>query len=125
MANPRLPHQKAEVTGATVAHPGRHKARKAPKVRPLGEPFARLNEAQRDAWESFRSELPWLNHSHRALLEAACHLRARFHAGEEVGVNAIQAYSAILSKLGATPVDETRLNVADEDERSPEDDYFN
>lgn len=124
MANPRLPALKAAVTGAADKNPQRHRNRKAPKgTRPLGEPFARMTEGQRQAWEAFRAELPWLNSSHRALLQVACVLRDRVDTDPEVGVSAIQAYSAILSKLAATPVDETKVMLGD-DEEDEEEGFF-
>jgi len=124
MARPRVPQAKAEVAGAAIIHPGRFKGRKVPKgTRPLGEPYAKMTPEQREAWEAFRAELPWLNSSHRPLLQVACILRVRMDDAE-VGVNQIQTYSAILSKLGATPVDETKVSVADGDDEDPDDRFF-
>ena|SRR5690606_16841867 len=126
MARPRLPAAKAEVSGATVINAGRFKNRKAPKrTRSLGEPYARMTDAQKEAWEEFRAELPWLNSSHRALLQVACVLRARLNDDPNMGVNAITTYSAVLSKLAATPVDETKVSVPDGEEEDPADRYFN
>jgi hypothetical protein len=83
-----------------------------------------MTDDQRLAWEEFRAELPWLNSSHRALLRIACILRVRMD-DPEVGVNQIQTYSAILSKLAATPVDETKVGAPDDEDDSPEDRFFN
>lgn len=125
MANPRLPAMKAEVTGAAAKNAGRYADRKAPKgTRPLGEPYKAMTESQREAWNEFRDELPWLNSSHRALLQVACVLRARLNNEPDMGVNALQAYSAVLSKLAATPVDETKVNYGGEEETDPADRYF-
>lgn len=124
MANPRLPTLRAEVSGAALKDPQRHRPRKGPKARPLGEPFVRMTEAQKEAWDQFRDELPWLNGGHRALLEAACHIRARLAGGDEVGINVLQTYSSILSKLAATPVDETKVNHGDDSEEDPTDRFF-
>lgn len=125
MANPRLPAVKAEVTGAAVSHPGRHAERKAPKgTRPLGEPYVKMSDDEQNAWHEFAAELPWLNSSHRALLHLACRLRARLNTDPDMGVNAMQAYSAILSKLAATPVDETRISVPGDDDEDPADAFF-
>ena len=126
MANPRLPAQVAEVTGAAARSPYRHKDRKAPKrTRPLGEPYRMMSEAEQSAWLEFASELPWLNSSHRALLQLACRLRARLNTDPDMGVNAMQAYSAILSKLAATPVDETKVSHGEGEDEDPADRYFN
>lgn len=125
MARPRLPAQKAEVSGAAIVNPGRFKGRKQPRARPLGEPYAGMTDEQRAAWEEFRVELSWLNSSHRALLQIACVLKARLVANPDLGVNALATYSAVLSKLGATPVDDTKVICPDgDDDGEPEDRFF-
>lgn len=122
MARPRLPAAKAETSGAAIKNAGRFKDRKAPKgTRPLGEPYLRMTDAQKEAWEEYRAELPWLNSSHRPLLRLACIWTAKMDDAE-FGVSATQALSSILSKLGATPVDETKVNHGEDDEG--EDDEF-
>ena len=125
MANPRTPAAKAAVSGAAMKNPQRHKARKVPKgTRSLGLPYARMTPGQVEAWQEFREELPWLNSAHRALLQLACVLRDRLNNDPEMGVNALSAYSSILSKLAATPVDETRVTVSSEDDDDPADRFF-
>jgi hypothetical protein len=125
MARPRLPAAKAEVSGAALKDAGRFKDRAPPKgTRSLGEPYKAMSEAEQSAWHEFASELPWLNSSHRALLHLACRLRARLNNDPDMGVNAMQAYSAILSKLAATPVDETKVSMPDGDENDPTDKFF-
>jgi hypothetical protein len=124
MARPRLPAAKAEVSGAAIINAGRFAERKAPKgTRPLGDPYARMTDEQKEAWEEYRNELPWLNSSHRPLLRLACIWTAKMDDAD-FGVSATQALSSILSKLGATPVDETKVNFADADDGEPEDRFF-
>jgi hypothetical protein len=84
-----------------------------------------MSDEQKEAWAAFATELPWLNSSHRALLQVACVLRARLDADPDLGVSALQAYSAVLSKLGATPVDETKIGGGGDDDEDPSDAYFN
>lgn len=125
MARPRLPAAKAGVIGATLKDAGRFKDRKAPKrTRALGQPYKTMSEAEVAAWNEFAAELPWLNSSHRALLQLACRLRARLNTDPDMGVNAMQAYSAILSKLAATPVDETKVSHGDDGDEDPADRFF-
>lgn len=125
MAKPRLPAAKAQALGADVVNAGRFKDRKAPRgTRPLGKPFASMTPEQRAAWVEFAAELPWLNSSHRAILQVACVLRARMNENAEIGVNALQTYSAVLSKLAATPVDETKVSMADDEDEDPADRFF-
>lgn len=125
MPRPRLPAAKAEVGGAALKDAGRFKDRKAPKgTRKLGEPYKMMSDAEQNAWHEFAVELPWLNSSHRALLQLACRLRARLNTDPDMGVNAMQAYSAVLSKLAATPVDETKVSGRDDEDQDPTDAYF-
>lgn len=124
MANSRLPKAKAEVSGAAAKNPQRYRTRGAPKgVRPLGEPYASMTPEQCEAWEELRAELPWLAGSHRAILRLACIMQVRVSA-PDVGVNQIQTFSAILSKLGAAPADESKVNLVEDDE-ALEDRFFN
>jgi len=124
MARPRLPQAKAEVSGAALKNPGTFKARKVPKgTRAVGEPYARMTEDQSEAWREMVAEMPWLNSSHRRLLRLASVLSVRLD-DPDVGVNQIQTLSAILSKLGATPVDETKVSVPDDSDEDPEDRFF-
>ncbi|MGK2908757.1 MAG: hypothetical protein ACSLE1_03010 [Sphingobium sp.] len=124
MGRPRLPAAKAEATGAAIINAGRFADRKAPKgTRPLGEPYAKMTDGQKEAWAEFRAELPWLNASHRVLLRLACIWTAKMD-DDDFGVSATQALSSILSKLAATPVDETKARVPDGDDADPADAYF-
>lgn len=124
MARPRLPAAKAETSGAAIKNAGRFKDRSAPKhVRPVGEPYLRMTDAQKEAWEEYRAELPWLNSSHRPLLRLACIWTAKMD-DVEFGVSATQALSSILSKLGATPVDETKVDHGEDDPEDPADEFF-
>lgn len=122
MANHRLPVAKAKVTGADVKNPGRHAGRKQPSgTRAVGEPYRLMTDAQQAQWFEFVRDLPWLNSSHRVLLRLACKLAVDMD-GEDFGVSKAQALGSILSKLGATPVDESKITVPDE--TSEEDEFF-
>jgi hypothetical protein len=64
--------------------------------------------------------MPWLTEGHRALVEVASNLRGRLIDGQDVGVNALSLLQVCLSKLGATPTDETKLSLPDDgDEPDP------
>lgn len=120
MPQPRLPTAKAAATGAAIRNPARHKNRKAPKSAPLGKASGHLAGGAVAAWEGFKRELPWLTEGHRALVEVASSLRGRMIDKEEVGVNALSLLQVVLSKLGATPTDETKLSLPDDgDEPDP------
>jgi alkylhydroperoxidase/carboxymuconolactone decarboxylase family protein YurZ len=124
MARPRLPQAKAEVAGSALIHAGRFKDRKvAKRTRALGEPYALMTTKQQAAWAEIAEEMPWLNSSHRRLVRLACIISARLD-DEDVGINQLQTLSAILSKLGATPVDETKVNHGDQEDEDPADAFF-
>lgn len=116
MSRPRLPKTKAEVSGSSIKDPGRFKSRSVPKgTRHIGPPYVNMTAEQQEAWADFVDELPWLNSSHRAVLRVACILRVRVSA-DDAGINAIQTYSAVLSKLGATPSDESKIDWQEDDD---------
>lgn len=118
MPTPRLPAAKAQVSGAAAKNPQRYRDKKPPKrTRPLGEPYATMTDAQKAAWADIAKEAYWLHSGHRVLLRLASYHAARLHSGEELGIQASSLLCTLLSKLGMTPVDETKVNHAgDEDE---------
>lgn len=121
MAAPRLPVDKAKVTGADARSPYRHEGRNKPKgTRQLGEPYAKMTDGEKAQWFEFERDLPWLNSSHRVILRIACKLAVGLD-GEGFGVSKAQALSSILSKMGATPADESRVSMPDD--REP-DEFF-
>ncbi len=125
MARPRTPTMKAQVTGAALRNAGRYAGRTTPSgATDIGQPPDCLTPAQADAWRAFVAELPWLNSGHRAVLQIAAVLRARLVADPEMGVAALSAYSSILSKLGATPADESRVTMAEPVEDDPAERFF-
>lgn len=125
MARPRLPATKAKASGAALKNPGRFKDRKAPRnARPLGEPYAKMLVREKAAWKELTDEMPWLNAAHRPLVRMACIWIARMDT-KDFGVSATQALSSILSKLGATPVDETKVAHGGDSEEDAEDGFFN
>lgn len=122
MPNPRTPAAKARVTGADKLHPGRHAARKDPKSKPLGKPSTFLDDHGKQAWEGYRQELPWLMEADRSLVEIAASVRGRLLSGDDVGITALSMLQSILSKMGGSPAD--RSKVATGDDEPQEDEFF-
>ena len=88
-------------------------------------PGDKQTAAQKKAWKEFASEMSWLNSSHRVLLRLACIWVARMDDPDaDFGVSATQALSSILSKLGATPVDESKVAHDDGGEDDPDEKFF-
>lgn len=124
MARPRLPAAKAEASGAALKNAGRFKDRKAPKnPRALGKPYSGMSDSELRYWREFEQDLPWLHSGHRVLLRMACQFAARMDEGE-LGVSAAQALSSILSKLGATPTDETKVVHGEDSDEDPAEAFF-
>ena len=122
MARNRTPLAKSAVSGANITHPARFKSRKAPKrQRPIGEPYARMTDEQKEVWQECAESMPWLTQSDRLLLRQVCMLASRLD-DPDMGVSAHQALGSLLSKLGATPADVTKVNHGEDDE--DEDDEF-
>lgn len=124
MARNRLPAVKAEAAGAALKNPGRFKDRKAPKGRPIGQPYALMKDEQKAVWLELSGDMPWLRAHHRLLLRQVCVLAARMDTDPDFGVSAHQALSSMLSKLGATPVDDTKVNHGEGEEEDPADEFF-
>lgn len=122
MARPRSPLQKAKVEGRDVKDRGRFSNRSEPSVnRPIGLPPKWMTREQGAVWREFADEIPWLNGSHRPLLEIATIIRTRIVAGEEVGVQALNLLRQCLGSMGATPSDATKVSVPQDDEKDEDD----
>jgi len=126
MPRPRLPQAKAEASGAAMKNPQRFRDRETPKrTRPVGEPYARMTEDERGYWHEFVAEAPWLHSAHRALLRLACILSARMDGEDGLPISGMQSLSAVLSKLGMTPTDETKVNHGGDGESAdPAEEFF-
>lgn len=118
MPRPRKPQAKAAIEASDKKNPQRFKNRKEPEVKAgLGDPPDWMGGEQRLAWKIFQSEIPWLNESHRGLVEIAVIIRARLATGEEPGVQALNLLRQCLGQMGATPADASKITVPnDEDE---------
>jgi hypothetical protein len=82
-----------------------------------------MTAEQKAVWAEFQQEMPWLTSAHRPLLRLACIWTAKMDEAD-FGVSATKALSAVLSKLGATPVDESKVNHAADEEEDPADRFF-
>jgi hypothetical protein len=120
----RLPSLKADVSGAAMKNPARFKDRPAPSgMGLLGDPDPTLTPAQQAAWRQYAATLPWLDASHRTLVRIAAILTARLD-DPGVGLNVVATLSAVLSKLGATPVDSSKVAALAQVEDDPAERFF-
>jgi hypothetical protein len=103
MPRPRKSLAAARLSGAYDRHPERYRGRNEPIVTdPLGQPPAWLSPAAQAAWRDLDREIPWLNRSHRGIMEIASLLQAKLAAGE-LGVPGMQLLRQCLNMLCATP----------------------
>lgn len=118
MPRPRLTSQQAAITGADKRSPGRFKDRATPTTAPLGEPPHTLSEPVRKAWLDLADDLPWLARSDRKMLELTAQLSVMAQA-PDAPVAVYAQLRLALSSLAATPVDRSKVAVADDDDKDP------
>ena len=126
MARPRTPKAKAAATGQAAVRRKKFEGRNEPVVNAdLGPPPDWMSDGQREAWKTIASEIPWLNSSHRALVEIAATIRARLMSGADVGVQALNLLRQCLGQMGATPADASKAGAKPDGEgEDPADKYF-
>lgn len=76
------------------------------------------------AWHTLAAEIPWLNRSHRALMEIAAYLRGRLMGGEDVGVQALNLLRQCLGQMGATPADASKAGAKPDGQKTDAADEF-
>lgn len=124
MPRARTPLAKAKATGQDIGtNKARFEDREEPIVKdPLGDPPAWLKKAsEREAWETLRADLPWLNRSHRSLVAIASTILGRLIVGEDVGVQALNLLRQALGSMGATPSDASKVKMPDGEDDSKKD----
>lgn len=124
MPRPRLTQHQAAVTGADRKDPQRFKNRATPTTQPLGEPPERLSEPVRAAWLDLAADLPWLARSDRKMLELTAQLSVMAQA-PDAPVSVFAQMRLCLSSLAATPVDRSKIAVADDDDKDPLAEFLN
>jgi phage terminase small subunit len=126
MPTNKTPLAKARLTGADKKDPQRYRDRNEPDGGPpIGDPPHGLPDAAQTAWSRFTAELPWLVEADRAILSAACLLRAAIDADPE-GATAshFREYRQTLSSLGATPTSRSHIAGPTDDEDNPFDQFL-
>lgn len=120
MPRSRTPLAKAKALGTDTKHPERYRDRSEPHGKPLGGPSGFLTGGAVEAWQSFKSELPWLMESDRAIVEVCSIVRGRMMAGELMSAAAFSLLCIGLGKLGATPADRSKISVPDDGDEPDE-----
>ena len=108
-----------------MKNPQRHRDRKAHSGEPLGAPSMWLSVYGKRAFLAFKRELFWLKESHRLVVELGADLRGKLMDPMEVlGLPGRQELRRILAQLGATPADESKVTLPDEEEEDPDEAFF-
>lgn len=115
MGRPRMPLEKAELLGSTIANPGRFRRRSNPKVRSLGPAPKRFTPDQRKIWDEINADVPWVGRSDRQLVALACHLQSMINDGGDVPIAVYAQLRLVLSSLAMTPVDRSKVATPDDE----------
>jgi hypothetical protein len=84
-----------------------------------------MSKAEVIAWHTFIYEVPWLTSADRNILRMACRLKVATESAVKINLGHYSQFSRLLSKLGCTPCDRTRVSVPDDDTETAEERYFN
>ncbi|MDK4727459.1 hypothetical protein [Rhizobium phaseoli] len=130
MARPRTPKAKAKVTGQASVRRKKFEERNEPTVADeLGDPPDWIKDTDtnkaREAWQTLRIDIPWLNSSHRILVATASNILGRMIAGQDCGVQAMNLLRQCLGQMGATPADASKAGAKpDGESKDPADEFF-
>lgn len=125
MPRPRTPLAKHKLKGSHIIHPERFRDRAEPKAEQLGNAPEWFNSDELVTWHQFVYEIPWLNASHRTILEIASQLRTKMMNRQKVSVKDYSELRACLIQMGATPAAATKVSVPDDGDKEPEAEFFN
>jgi len=125
MSRPRLPQDVAKVTGAAAKNAGRFDGRTAPKVKSLGPAPNRFTQDQREIWDEFNEDFPWLGRSDRRVVGLAVMLQDMIDVGKDVPIAVYAQMRLLLSSMGGTPVDRSKVPAPEEESADPADEFVN
>ena len=125
MARNRLPQELAQITGAATKNRKRYAGRSTPVVERLGPAPKAYWVYRRAIWETFRTEFPWLGRSDRQLLNLAVELRLAMDTSETFRVSHAAQMRLLLSSMGGTPVDRSKISSPDDGSTDPAHEFVN
>ena len=126
MSRPRLPDSVAKMTGAIEKNAGRFKGRSTPKVKRLGPAPKAFTEDQVELWNEFDADFPWLGRSDRGIVGLATLLQSQINEDPKAApLAAFAQMRMLLSSMGGTPVDRTKVSAPDDESDDPADEFLN
>lgn len=101
-----------ELTGAFKKDPQRRALREGePEVAsPLGDPPTVLDEAEQERWRELRRDVPWLNVTHRQVVELAVRLWMKMRKNTATA-GELALLKSCWTDLGMTPSASSRVKV--------------
>jgi len=121
------PVEVKELRGSYLNHPKRRKAPAPKSTRPLGAPYAWMNEDERALWVEIANDLaPGVATSADRLAFAGwVRLAAKFMAGEKFTAADHSQFRNYASMFGASPADRAKLALPRSQEKDElEDEFF-
>lgn len=118
MPRPRTPLSKAKLTGEAAKRPERFKNRAKPATlgQPVGDAPSYMNAEAKAAWRELARNLGWLEIEDRGAVEVAAlaigQVRTLHKSGEPVTAALFSAMNVAIGKLGASPVDRSKIHVS-------------
>jgi len=126
MSRSRLPQEVARITGAVGKSAGRFDGRSDPKVKSLGPAPNRFTAEQKQIWDDFNADFPWLGRSDRCLVEVATSLMDQMRTlGAEAPIALYAQTRMMLGQMGGTPVDRSKVMVPKKEGNDPSDEFLN
>jgi phage terminase small subunit len=128
MPNHRTPLAKAKLTGTDKKHPDRFGDRTEPELSgdKLGPAPEWFDAVSQQVWHEFAQDIPWLVREDRAAVTTAVLAQAQIRIAVAVGAPIksamLMAANTALAKLGATPVDRTKVHQPKEPDVGDEND---
>jgi hypothetical protein len=90
----------------------------------LGTAPKHYDEMQVEIWDEFNADFPWLGRSDRALVRLAVDLQMMINSGE-APVSVYAQMRLLLSSMGGTPVDRSKVAAPDDDDADPMEEFLN
>ena len=112
MARPRKPTRVLELSGAFKQHPERRRAAEPQPTGPIGEPPARLYTKAIPFWDEIVTQCApgVLTVADRWAVELASRIMLKVAIGSVKGCE-LGVLRSLLSSMGMTPADRTRLSI--------------
>jgi hypothetical protein len=94
-------------------------------VKSLGQAPKRFTAAQVEIWDEFNEDFPWLGRSDRRVVGLAVMLQHMIDTDPDCPVAVFAQMRMLLSSMGGTPVDRSKVQAPEEESEDPADAFLN